>query len=238
MHTSCPLAGCRASEMAMGGMQKLVDRMLQKTASDVMLNLCPGLPPDEQTEVVCDYQRAKEQVCFTVSLKTAPWSRLPLHLLGIAHADEAVARQCVQECLQLMEAEPVDQPIHPLSAVILSPTSPVHAEALRFLQGEARERLPAFLQQCARLRFVLMNDRWVEGFHASVHRALAFRPHFSPPLVALEVQRTHIQELLSQDKTRSELEYTSNPPAMAMLWRWRLAKWRFFPKLVRKFSRA
>lgn len=82
---------------------------------------------------------------------------------------------------------------------VLGQTSPLRAEVVAFANGAERVKCPGLLRLCARLRFIVTHERYIEGSHAALHKDLAKAPHCNAPFVALSTALPEIQRRLRAD---------------------------------------
>lgn len=170
---SCPLAGCRAPECAAEELLHILSELFDEGRGRVILELCPGLPEDKKTLLVEEYERGRNHLFMYVSLKVGPWGQLPLKLVGVGHYNEQTARTCARKALQLSEAYGDNYDHHAVSLMMCVGEGLEQLQA--FVDGARRADLPLVQFWAARFMTICVNERWVEGLHARMHKTALIR---------------------------------------------------------------
>eukprot|EP00969_Alexandrium_andersonii_P356374 15446411-Alexandrium_andersonii.AAC.1 len=159
---------------------------------------CAALSAEDRSRVLDDYATARSHLEFVFRVKLAHWQQLPYLLAGLGHPDQAQARAVAGRALALFDAAGDDAEHHALSLLLCSPGS-VGRQQLEDLAAGRRPlaQLPAVLRVAARLRFVPIAERYVEGLHARAHRFAEVAPHHGP---------VHIAWLLALPRLREGLQ--------------------------------
>ena len=84
-------------------------------------------------------------------------SAFPWKLAALGHADTALARSAMQECLQMRNAITPTEPIHWFVLVLLF-TDPYYTELVNFVGGHELETLPHLLVFACIFRFAFSSE--------------------------------------------------------------------------------
>lgn len=108
----------------------------------------------------------------------------------------------MKKAFQLRVFYPDDHEHHVWVFRLLMPSedSIWHDQCCAFtFHGYSHASLPWFEWAAARMFFMLVNDGWVEGFHAVIHRPLQYKRHYSQPMVGLALHGYEINAILTED---------------------------------------
>lgn len=191
----CPLRGCRAPELACEQLPRIMDDLFATSAAQLIMATSRQLSQEDQQKVLSDWERGRRHLAFTLLMKTGCWGQLPSVCVGIAHHDEACARAAALKALQLYESAGDAYPHHALTLSLLSP-GPARQQLELFITGDSLESLPLLCQHAARLKFILVAERWVEGLHALSNRKMLVARRHAPPMVGLSLHMNHIRSFL------------------------------------------
>mmetsp|Transcript_13740 Transcript_13740/g.44452 ORF Transcript_13740/g.44452 Transcript_13740/m.44452 type:complete len:202 (-) Transcript_13740:395-1000(-) len=97
--SSCPRAGCRAPELAVGHALEILDQVLAEDYSAVAM-LLPGLG-DARRKLLEDWSLGRQHVVQTLTTKLSCWHSLPLQLCGVAHYGICTARDSYRKSLAM-----------------------------------------------------------------------------------------------------------------------------------------
>ena len=125
------------------------------------------LPEDQQAILLHDLATANAMIVLQLQVKLAYWQQLPYICFSLAHPDAMVARATMQKAKQKHNLQQKRK--HPLSKLVFD----THKEELEtFLSGASLQSCPSLQMVAAKLRFVSVVERRVEGLHAQVHMHL------------------------------------------------------------------
>ena len=201
---------------------------MEELRDDFGLHLLELLAPlrDEnaQGRIRRDYLEGMRHLAFMMKLKFSFWEELPYALCGVAHYEESKARSAAQACLAKFEDVIAKRSgdssgMHALTIAWLSQGTLRDALVL-FAQGVSRNdlRLAWLKYNCARLLFVPILERSVEGRHAVVKKATLHARNHNGSYVSC---RLRVKELLDHGhRTPVALQEIA-----AFLGQVRIAKW-------------
>lgn len=141
----------------------------------------------------------------TLEVKFSFWRRLPHRLVGVAHDNQAVAREELQACVAQLQSvkeshrmtEPVDLArIHPLIGM-LEEWVRSHGSALSdYWSGDAPSLPPRILEVVGRLRFVMIVELSIESEHALGKARVRATKRASPAMFSTELRMSEIKDKL------------------------------------------
>ena len=116
-----------------------------------------------------DLSAAKVHVQLQLQGKLDWRLRLPWVLIGLAAADEAVARQCARTAVATFEKDPREEVHHRLTWAWFCPESPLLPCLRQFAAGASRSSLsPLFVSTVATMRCVPIVETVIEQKHSKV----------------------------------------------------------------------
>ena len=193
---SCVLKGRRGPEMACGFLQQFVGSKLD----------CADRLFAPQSTLFNEYVAGLQHLSFMLQLKFAHWTCLPYSLLGLAHPNESQARAAARRILAEWENMPDDakQGAHVLCKSFLSESGRIRSSILCFVQGASRNdvRCLPWCSQIARLAFLPLLERSIEGRRAVVKRATDRAAHHSGAYVSSALR---LPALLKQVQKQPEI---------------------------------
>ena len=213
----CIFKGRRAPEMGTGGFARRLDELKVQNAATLVLALSK-LEAQKRTDIMNDFNRGVQHLLFVSTLKFSFWNEIPYKLCGLAHWDEGVARQAAQQCLrqwdQAMELQrrarqegTAPREVHALSKLFLG-DGPLRALLLQFADSVPRSD-PRMLPLCralAKLLFVPVVERGIEGKHSLLKRILSRAPRYSGALASIMMRMPALRAYLqSQPDFLSQL---------------------------------
>ena len=125
---------------------------------------------EEEHQLLCDGLAAmKIHLQLQLQGKLDWRLRLPWLLIGTAHTDEGIARQCARKALAAFDQDGRQEVHHRISWSWCQPASPQRCDLQRIIDGAARESLsPRFLAMLATMRFIPIVESCIESRHARV----------------------------------------------------------------------
>ena len=219
----CPLRGRRAPELACGELDRFMEE-LREFFGMHLVEVIGGLPADAQARISSDYHAGIQHLSFMLQVKFSYWGDLPYALCGVAHASSHTARSAAHSCLAKFEDAVARRGgdtsgMHCLTAQWLSPGR-LRDQLVLFAQGVSRDdpRLATLRHHCARLMFIPIIERSVEGRHSEVKRATLHARHHSGAYISC---RLRLKELLAHaDKRPEVLEEIAQQLDSCRLARW------------------
>ena len=197
----CPLKGCLAPYLAAGAHKEIVEEFKAMAMSQVVL-LTEGLDPEDRSKILLDFEKAVEYICYIIEAKLVEFDNNPLKFCGLAHHDPAVARRCAQEGLakaQTALSEGLGETMRPLTQLLGTPGSPLWTEIVAFIKGTILVELQFLPAIVARLRFIPLLERFIEGLHRYLKKGALHAPHFSGAYMDLMVRLPCIRQRLRED---------------------------------------
>ena len=194
---SCPMASRRAPECAAGQILEFIRQGLQSLRGVVTLqNSFLACSESDRQVVLSDCSHAKRHCMFVATVKFANWEQLPWVMMGVAHHDVDVARQCASRALRLYAAAGDEAQRHPMSHVMCARGTVGHEQMVAFIEGQSLASLPLLSRIAAKWKFVPICERWIESRHALVKRQLKKATHVSAQHVAFAGCQPMLRELL------------------------------------------
>lgn len=171
----CPLRTLQAASFAAGRHFEIMDIFSDKASMGLLLDTrLAALDASQQAEVMSDFARGRAHIVLCMRVTLSFWRQVPWVCCGVAHPDEAVARSCATRALLLYDRAAPGLEHHAVSARFCSADSPCREQLRRFAAGEIRLQDAAELEfEAAKLRFVVVSERWIEGIHAQTKRYYA-----------------------------------------------------------------
>ena len=197
----CPMATRRAAEMADGQLTVVLRRSISTGLIGLLLEGdIVALSDAQRSVLIRDFNNARRHLRWTFQIKLGHWQQLPWILCGLSHHSSDIARQCGRRALQLYRTAPRDVRGHPLVRQLCSRTSPLSQELQLFVDGDSElSAYPLLVPPVAKLKFITICKRWVEGQHAEskIHLRGAKR-HGAVHLAFLSIQRP-LRSLLADE---------------------------------------
>ena len=190
--TSCPLSGCRASELAAGKLHDVMKELWGNVEVDLANVLCSdelaSHDHSSQSRIMEAFRASQVAMNGILYEKLAFWTQLPWVLAGVAHKDEEVAVRIARDALQTFDglSGESDSVHHRITLKLLGPGSGFAGELRAFAAGAAtrRECSNSFLIELAKFKFMPVNETAIEGKHAAVTNRSCHIP-FGPIRVSL-----------------------------------------------------
>jgi hypothetical protein len=161
VHPSCPLAGCRAPELAAGAVQDMLETVGDFCHADLLQKMPKGLREEDRISVFRDFGLAKAYFLMGLHMKFDCWSRLPWCLAALGHwsrqARVAGARRALHlfddSCAQGFDASKH----HPLTNRLLTPGTKLRSQVEACLLDGALG--PELQLEAAKLKFMPVAER-------------------------------------------------------------------------------
>ena len=192
---SCPCRGMRAADLAADQFFPLLNNLLNKANSTIYIK-CLGLQdPADRASILNDFAKGRQLIETTLRLKLSCWRQLPYVLCALAHFDSEIAREAACRVRGLFErSQALGAEHHPLTVLICGVLA---VELQRMAEGTHLEHLVRLRIHVAKLRFILIVERWVEGIHAQVHKRIAAKPRQGPAFAAWTMAQSFITDLVT-----------------------------------------
>ncbi|CAK9101085.1 unnamed protein product, partial [Durusdinium trenchii] len=175
-NVDCPLKGKRAPELAAGMLMPRINELVEHCTSDVLL-ACSSVSAEQREKVVNDFTLGVDYIRMTLDVKLGHWATLPWLLAALSLPEpsvqhKAIAQRAIEE-FDKLPAIPIHH--HQLTWQILNPSSTLRSQLEAVAQGALLASLPGLASEVARLSFVPVVERIVEGAHSLVHRHTGYR---------------------------------------------------------------
>jgi len=201
--TTCPMAGLRADECAVGDLLTALQQSCAAAFAQLAADTEWALKPSEFQILASEFELGRQFLELGLKLKAGFWGKLPWKLAGLAHASESRAREVARSCVALWEATEVDhRPLHHrLTREFLDENGgSLRAGINLFVEGTPRDRLSARTQQrIACLKFWPCVERIVEASHKDMKKH-AGHHRAGPVALSLAVRSTTVLEGLLQGR--------------------------------------
>eukprot|EP00971_Amphidinium_carterae_P344573 6485047-Amphidinium_carterae.1 len=174
--TTCPLAGCRAHELATGDLEKILQSLGDAMLPEILqkTSLHGQIAAEDTANILSDFQLGTRHFQTVLEVKLRCWKELPWLLHGLCHSDESKARECAKACLDQYDTLPPNLR-SPLILHWLGAESALRPCVESVAAGVNREALPAAaLQEITLLRFVNLAERRIEGVHRTVKKDFGY----------------------------------------------------------------
>ena len=201
---ACPMSGKRAPELAVDGLDGYLGVLWNRRFSELLCAQHGQLPlsPAESADIASDLEAGRANLHLQLATKLDYWSRLPWYLAGLAHCDEARARQCAVHALHMFSLDPRREAHHRLTWQLLANGSPLRVAIDKFAEGEQRASIPVcLLRVVAAFRFVPIVETTIEGKHARL--SLESTRHLGPARVSLSNRLRLIERILADSPESS-----------------------------------
>ena len=199
----CPLRSLRAPELAADAFEPFLQELSALSAAAVMLNHTRGCAVQDRVWILEDFECGRQHLLFSFIMQTACWSQLPHKLCAIGHWLPDVARVHAATCLRVwanMSQEQKDAS-HQLSQLMLAHGSPLEQQLRDFVQGTSLDDLPELSRMAARLRFIPLCEKRIEGRRAFVHKVLKKASNAGPVFISMAERMPLLIELSKEDVT-------------------------------------
>ena len=207
----------RAPEIAVGVLDHMLEELLDVEAGAAVL--LRRLPCQEQLmqathtllkEMCATMEVAKAHMRSVLMLKFDIWKRLPWVLAWLAHPKQDTARCCGREALRVYNSLVVEpqweQHQHALTRLFLSQAPGSLRDSLdSFVDGTCLEDCTLEFQRAvAKLRFIPVAERVIEGQHAYAKRAVDRAPRHSPSDISLSLRKRDLVSVLTDPENHTE----------------------------------
>ena len=159
----CPMAGCRAPELATGAVDEMMDIISGYCEADMVRKFPTGMTDEQRTMLIDDFGMARSYFIFAMRLKLDCWRRLPLCLAGLAHSSPEKQQMTAMHSLREFDQSLTNgyglQMHHSLSLKFLHAESFLrpHIEQIAAGQGQGIAE-PAQLE-ISKLKFIPVVER-------------------------------------------------------------------------------
>ena len=191
----CPMRGRRCPELAAGDFDVFIAKLFEEQASVLLLKVGPRLHDAERTSIMVDFEKARQHLTATFTLKLAHWQEAHFQCFGIAHCDKEKANRCYFRAKRSGAKHPL---LEELRSSFLAEDREQYEEA----RGGLVNQLGA--QECSRLRAFLGKLRVspsaegpVEGLHAIVNRDIKRCPCHGTALVSLSKRFRQLNDYIA-----------------------------------------
>ncbi|CAK9091347.1 Uncharacterized protein SCF082_LOCUS43037 [Durusdinium trenchii] len=188
---SCPLRGRRCAELASGDFFTMLQELFDTSATLLELQLPRGLSQDEVSQLMKDFQLARQHLIMTYVMKLSFWQEAPHVLCGLSHWDPNVRVRCLTKAL-------ASNCSHPKVLWLKRPEA--RRCVAEFIAGGGLWRddsqLDPLRELALELRLMFTSAWRVEGQHARTKKVSTHAHHHSAPYISLAHRLPEIKELL------------------------------------------
>ena len=210
----CILGGKRAPELAVGALQKLLQRLKLELLANIVRDAVPGTTAEDMSMIVHDFTQAVLHLIDTVNAKLQHWQVLPWSLCGLGHWCADTAREHGRRILKQFDDAGLDESKHHrITWEWLWPGSTIRDELHQFLDGAALSILPILSVKVGELVFVPTAERVQEKEHAVAKHWLALTTRRSGVYFSLAVRMPELYARVScpQDFERMVRLFSFDP---------------------------
>jgi predicted secreted protein len=158
---SCPLAGCRAPELAAGAVQDMLETVSDFCHADLLQKMPTGLREEDRVSVFRDFGLAKSYFLMGLQMKFDCWSRLPWCLAALGHWSREARIAGARRALHLFDDSCAQgfgaSKHHPLANRLLTPGTKLRFQVEACLLDGALG--PELQLEAARLKFMPVAER-------------------------------------------------------------------------------
>ena len=201
-NSSCPMRGRRAPELAAGRHKSHLTDLVHQCLG-LLLNRTQRLEREQRDFIIRDFELARTALTEVISIKFAYWQYVPhkVCVLGYTGDDGSIARQGILDCMRQYNALRQDQraSLWPPAKVVLDPASPLHAEVVRFTEGESLRNLPDLHRLAGEVLGIPVCERSIEAKHRLARLASSRAPKASGAFVNVHLKLPDLQRRLRAD---------------------------------------
>ena len=197
----CPCRALQAPSFAANRHFEIMEDVLSKANANLLMsdtvNACTTADRDV---ILTDFANCRRHIRFCLTTRMS-WCRyLPWVLVGVAHHVWETAVDCAKRALQLYDTSPEGTTHHPLTLLFCS-VETMCGQQLRLFARKVRRlyEMPCLHLQVARLRFIPVSERYVEGLHALLKRSIARATSISAAHVAFCAVQEVLRERLLEN---------------------------------------
>lgn len=198
----CPLAGKRAPELASGALLKVICERIDDAFPKVLVESA-GAGPEHQEQILSDFNLGTGYIKLVVELKLGHWNDFPWVLCKLGLPGDAARQQGAADMLATFDSLPQDPKSHHRVTLSFMATGSALRSDMEALAGGAPiNQLPALANSLARLCFLPVSERIVEGEHSIVHRHGGYRK-VTGAYVSCSQRLPEVDALMSNQETRT-----------------------------------
>ena len=131
----------------------------------------------ERQTVLQDWQVGSDRLSHIMRTKLGFWRELPHALVGLGYWDAREVRSITQRSLELWSRVRDVSLQHPLSILVLSEGSLLRVQLTLVASGTPIAKCPHLHKLAARLKFIPITERTIEGRHRITHQSYLHAPH-------------------------------------------------------------
>ena len=135
MFTECPMSGKLAPYMAAGQLDRELERIRAVSTMELADSFHSALSEEGRSTCLADWHTGTAHIQKILREKFAFWQKLPWHLAGLSHHDEAVARRIALACLSQYALQPDPKYHHRVANAFLCVSSPLRSDLVAFAKG-------------------------------------------------------------------------------------------------------
>ena len=194
--TTCPLQGMRLPELVADMHDKILKSAADCNFAELLEDTAGWCAPAEWQVVARDFHAAAAHLQFEFKLKMHFTQTLPWSLAALAHHDQAVARRCAKQAMDVYDnmAPHLREHVHRKAKRFLDPQRGLRSEIAKFCDGADRSSLSLRARRSiATFRFMSIAERIVESSHKDVKKSAGY-DRAGPVAVSLSVRTSVVLE--------------------------------------------
>ena len=150
----CPLAGCRAFELANGAVKEQLQQVAAMSHEQILSD-CEYLTEEQIGHLLDNFESAKNVVLASTMNKLQHWSMLPWRLVLLSDPDEDQARRAAANMIEEFDALPQQPELHHrLTWHCFKQCESFRAELDAFVAGAQLQSLPQVKRLAFELHFI------------------------------------------------------------------------------------
>ena len=171
----CPMAGCRAPELACGKVSEMLEELQSFEPHEVIVDCGPRLSSKEDREqLLAEWQRGVAYISNDLSARLRYWQGLPWLLAGGAHPTASKARKALQEARAASDglSESARSECHILVQKVFT-VEPLCSDVAAFIDSDLPlSAFPNLFQFLAPLALAPTAERVIEATHRQMTGSL------------------------------------------------------------------
>ena len=166
----------------MGAAQDHLSGLLTRANGDLLasrqLQRLGAIDPAEQAAAIAHFESGRRHIKFVFMVKLAFWQQFPWLLFGLAHHDKLQAQACARRAILYTEHVHSWEDEHPVARqLFFSAGLSQQLEDFACAEDPLLSQFPELEAFAAQFRFSMTSERWIEGRHAQVGKAIAVASH-------------------------------------------------------------
>ena len=199
--SQCPVAGCRAPELAAGAVFDFLAQLFALAESELVQSFRDDMSTSDRAVVIDDFNAGKAWIELGLRQKLDFWGRLPWLLCALGHWDVGKRALCAQLAVRAWEdAEKAGFQLsdhHPTSVLFLAPGGELREHVITCAtSGDVH---PLLAWHVCRLKLIPTAERTIEQPHAIINLKVGKRNVVSPH-TSLAARIPYLLDAIKRDK--------------------------------------